>query len=315
MRASPRAIAVGAGLLALALVPLAAAALNQPFYLDHFRRIMIFALAALSLDLILGYGGMVSFGHAAYLGIGAYAVGILTHHGVHNGFVQWGVAIAASALVALAIGAVSIRTSGVYFIMITLAFTQMLYYLGISIAQYGGDDGMRLATRSQFGGLVDLRDGVTFYYLVLAVLALCLLLSHRFVNARFGMVVRATKSNEARARAIGFFPYRYKLVAFVIAGAMCGIAGALLVNHTEYLTPEFMHWTRSGEIMFMVILGGMGTLAGPVVGAVVLLLLEDLLSGWTVHWQIILGPFLVLVVLFAKRGLFGLLPRHDPSRG
>jgi len=315
MRASPRAIAVGAGLVALALVPLAAAALNQPFYLDYFRRIMIFALAALSLDLILGYGGMVSFGHAAYLGIGAYAVGILTHHGVHNGFVQWGVAIAASALVALGIGAVSVRTSGVYFIMITLAFTQMLYYLGISIAQYGGDDGMRLAVRSQFGGLVDLRDGVTFYYLVLAVLVLCLLLSHRFVNARFGMVVRAARSNEARARAIGFWPYRYKLGAFVIAGAMCGVAGALLVNHTDYLTPEFMHWTRSGEIMFMVILGGMGTLAGPVVGAVVLLLLEDVLSGWTAHWQIILGPFLVLVVLFAKRGLFGLLPRDDPSHG
>src|SRR5207244_248845 len=174
-----RTIVMAVGVLALALVPLAAAALNQPFYIDLFRRMMIFALAALSLDLILGYGGMVSFGHAAYLGIGAYAVGILTHHGVHSGFVQWGVAIAASALVALGIGAVSIRTSGVYFIMITLAFTQMLYYLGISIAQYGGDDGMRLAARSQFGGLVDLRDGVTFYYLVLAVLVLCLLLSHR----------------------------------------------------------------------------------------------------------------------------------------
>ncbi|HMH50235.1 MAG TPA: branched-chain amino acid ABC transporter permease [Candidatus Acidoferrum sp.] len=314
MPRSPRALAVGAGLLALASVPLVAAVLNQPFYLDLFRRIMIFAIAALSLDLILGYGGMVSFGHAAYLGVGAYAVGVLTHHGVQNGFVQWGLAIAGSALVALAIGAVSIRTSGVYFIMITLAFTQMLYYLGISIAEYGGDDGMRLPARSQFGGLLDLRDGVTFYYLVLVVLVLCLFLSHRFVNARFGMVVRAAKSNEARARAIGFSPYRYKLAAFVIAGAMCGIAGALLVNHTEYLTPEFMHWTRSGEILFMVILGGMGTLAGPVVGAVVLLLLEDVLSGLTVHWQIILGPFLLLVVLFARRGLFGLLPSDPLSR-
>jgi len=308
MPRSPRAVAVGIGLVALAAVPLVAALLNQPFYLDLFRRIMIFAIAALSLDLILGYGGMVSFGHAAYLGVGAYAVGVLTHHGVQNGFVQWGLAIVGSAVVALAIGAVSIRTSGVYFIMITLAFTQMLYYLGISIAEYGGDDGMRLSGRSQFAGIIDLSDGVTFYYLVLGVLVLCLLLSHRFVNARFGMVVRAAKSNEARARAIGFSPYRYKLAAFVIAGAMCGIAGALLVNHTEYLTPEFMHWTRSGEILFMVILGGMGTLAGPIVGAVVLLLLEDVLSGLTVHWQIILGPFLLLVVLFARRGLFGVLP-------
>jgi len=310
---SPRTLALAAGLLALALVPAAAAALNQPFYVDLFRRIMIFAIAALSLDLILGYGGMVSFGHAAYLGVGAYAVGILAHHGVHDGFVQWALAIAASALVALGIGAISIRTSGVYFIMITLAFTQMLYYLGISIEEYGGDDGMRLLARSQFRGLVDLRDGVTFYYVVFAILVLCLVLGHRLVNARFGMVVQAAKSNEARARAIGFSPYRHKLVAFVIAGAMGGVAGALLVNHTEYLTPEFMHWTRSGEIMFMVILGGMGTLVGPVLGAVVLLLLENLLSSWTVHWQIILGPFLVLVVLFAKRGLFGLLPHGGPD--
>ncbi len=308
MAPSLRTIAMAVGLLALGLVPVAAGAFNQPFYVDLFRRIMIFAIAALSLDLILGYGGMVSFGHAAYLGIGAYAVGILTYHGVQNGYLQWAVAIAASALVALVIGAVSIRTSGVYFIMITLAFTQMLYYLGISIEEYGGDDGMRLAVRSQFPGVIDLKNPAAFYYLVLGILALFLVLGHRMVDARFGMVIRAARLNEPRALAIGFSPFRYKLAAFVIAGAMGGVAGALLVNHTEYLTPEFMHWTRSGEIMFMVILGGMGTLAGPVLGALVFLLLEDLLSAWTVHWQIILGPFLVGVVLFAKRGLFGLLP-------
>lgn len=308
MTPSRRTVGLVIGLLALGLVPVVADALNQPFYVDLFRRIMIFAIAALSLDLILGYGGMVSFGHAAYLGIGAYAVGILTHHGVQNGYLQWAVAIAASALVALAIGAVSIRTSGVYFIMITLAFTQMLYYLGISIEEYGGDDGMRLAVRSQFPGVIDLGDPAAFYYLVLGVLALFLFLGHRVVEARFGMVIRAARLNEPRTLAVGFSPYRYKLAAFVIAGAMCGVAGALLANHTEYLTPEFMHWTRSGEIMFMVILGGMGTLVGPVLGALVLLLLEDVLSAWTVHWQIILGPFLVLVVLFARRGLVSLLP-------
>jgi len=304
---SRRPVAAAVGLLALALVPVAAGLLNQPFYVDLFRRIMIFAIAALSLDLILGYGGMVSFGHAAYLGIGAYAVGVLMHHGVQNGYLQWTLAIVASALVALLIGAISVRTSGVYFIMITLAFTQMLYYLGISIEEYGGDDGMRLAVRSQFPGLIDLQSSTAFYYLVLAILVAFLYLGHRFVNARFGMLIRAARSNVARARAIGFSPYRYRLAAFIIAGAMCGLAGALLVNHTEYLTPEFMHWTRSGEIMFMVILGGMGTLVGPVVGAVVLLLLEDVLSAWTTHWQIILGPFLVIAVLFAKRGLIGLL--------
>jgi branched-chain amino acid transport system permease protein len=305
---SRRTVALVAGVLVLGLVPVAAALFNQPFYIDLFRRIMIFAIAALSLDLILGYGGMVSFGHAAYLGIGGYAVGILTHHGVPNGYLQWSLAILASALIALVIGAISIRTSGVYFIMITLAFTQMLYYLGISIEEYGGDDGMRLARRSQFPGVIDLSDATAFYYLVLGILVLFLFLSHRIVNARFGMVIRAARSNEARTLAIGFAPYRYKLAAFVIAGAMGGVAGALLVNHTEYLTPEFMHWTRSGEIMFMVILGGMGTLVGPLVGALVLLLLEDVLSAWTVHWQIILGPFLVLVVLFGKRGLVSLLP-------
>jgi branched-chain amino acid transport system permease protein len=310
MSLTPRQVALGVGLLALALVPPVAGTMNQPFYMDLVRRMMIFAIAALSLDLILGYGGLVSFGHAAYLGIGAYAVGVLAHHGVQNGFLQWTVAIVGSALVALVIGAISIRTSGVYFIMITLAFTQMLYYLGLSIEEYGADDGMRLAARSQFAGLLDLRDPISFYYLVFALLALFLYVAHRMVNARFGMVLRATKSNEPRARAVGFSPYGYKLAAFVIAGAMGGVAGALLVNHTEYLTPEFMHWTRSGEIMFMVILGGMGTLVGPVVGAIVLLLLEDVLSAWTTHWQMVLGPILLLVVLFAKRGLVGLLPER-----
>jgi branched-chain amino acid transport system permease protein len=308
---TPRTIGLAVGVAALALVPAIAGVLNEPFYLDLFRRIMIFGIAALSLDLILGYGGLVSFGHAAYLGIGAYAVGILAYHGIRNGLVQFGVAILGSALVALAIGAVSVRTSGVYFIMITLAFTQMLYYLGISIETYGGDDGMRLAARSELPGL-DLKNGTVFYYVVLALLLLFLVLAHRMVNARFGMVLRAAKSNEARARAIGFSPYGYRLAAFVLAGAMGGVAGALLVNHTEYLTPGFMHWTRSGEIMFMVILGGMGTLVGPIAGALAFLLLEDVLSAWTTHWQVILGPFLVLVVLFAKRGLIGLLPsRHD----
>jgi branched-chain amino acid transport system permease protein len=292
-------------------VPPVAALLGQPFYLDLVRRIMIFAIAALSLNLILGYGGLVSFGHAAYLGIGAYAVGILAHHGVHDGFLQFAVAIGASAAIALVIGAVSIRTSGVYFIMITLAFTQMLFYLGISLEEYGGDDGMRLAARSSFAGLLDLRSPAPFYYFVLAILAGCIYFVHRLVNSRFGMVIRAAKSNEARTRAIGFSPYAYRLAAFVIAGAMCGVAGALLVNQTAYLTPEFMNWTRSGEIMFMVILGGIATLVGPVLGAAALLLLEDLLAAWTVHWQIILGPILVLVVLLTKRGLAGLLPGGD----
>ena len=315
MALSRRTIVLAAGCVVLALVPPIAALTNQPFYLDLFRRMMIFAIAAVSLDLILGYGGMVSFGHAAYLGIGAYAVGIPAFYGVENGWLQWGLAIAASALAAAVIGAISLRTSGVSFIMITLAFAQMLYYLGISLETYGGDNGMRLAGRSRFGGAIDLREPAVFYYVVLALLVLLLVLGRRLVASRFGMVIRAAKSNEARARAIGFSPFPYKLTAFVIAGGTGGLAGALLANQTEYLTPDFMHWTRSGEIMFMVILGGMGTLFGPVIGAVVLLLLEDLLSALTAHWQIILGPILILVVLFAKRGLFGLVAGVETRDG
>jgi branched-chain amino acid transport system permease protein len=200
--------------------------------------------------------------------------------------------------------------------MITLAFTQMLYYLGISIEEYGGDDGIRLKTRSQFP-LVDLNDPLQFYYVVLALLLLSVFIVHRLVNSRFGMVLRAARSNEARALALGFSPYRYRLTAFVIAGAMGGLAGALLVNQVNFLTPEYMHWTRSGEIMFMVILGGMGTSAGPLLGSFAFLLLEDVLSNWRdprwigEHWQVILGPLLVLAVLFFRRGLAGIFAKND----
>jgi branched-chain amino acid transport system permease protein len=306
-----RIIGWSVGILILLALPPLVLALGQPFYLDLTRRIMILAIAAISLNLILGYGGLVSFGHAAYLGIGAYAVGILGFYGLTNGWLQWAVAIGASAVVALAVGAISIRTSGIYFIMITLAFTQMLYYLGISLEEYGGDDGMRLKAKSQFPGLIDLGDPVAFYYLALALMLLSVLIDHRIVNSRFGMVLRATKSNEARSRAIGFSPYLYRLAAFVIAGAMCGLAGALYANHTNYITPGLMSWQQSGDIMFMVILGGMASTAGPVLGTFALLLVEDLLSGWTQHWQVILGPLLILSVIFFRRGLAGILYKPD----
>jgi branched-chain amino acid transport system permease protein len=306
MRARTALLAAGA--LLLAAVPPLAALTGEPYYVELLRRVMIFAIAAASLNLILGYGGLVSFGHAAYLGVGGYSVGILAFYGVHSGWLQWAVAIGASALVALAIGAISVRTRGIYFIMITLAFTQMLYYLGISVEEYGGDDGLRLKVKSQFSGLVDLNDPVTFYYVVLALLLAVIYLLDRVVRSRFGMVLRAAKSNEPRTRAIGFSPYPYQLAAFVLSGAICGLAGALLANQTAYIAPAFMEWTRSGEIMFMVILGGMGTAPGPALGAFALLIVEDLLAGWTEHWQVVLGPLLVLSVLFFKRGLAGLLP-------
>jgi branched-chain amino acid transport system permease protein len=309
MKLGRKALVTAVALVALAALPPIALALDQDFYVDMFTRIMIFAIAAVSLDLILGYGGLVSFGHAAYLGIGSYAVGILAYHGFGNGFLQFGVAILASALVALFIGWVSLRTSGVYFIMITLAFGQMIYFLGESINQYGGDNGLNIQQHSDFAGLLDLDDSTTLYYFVFAWLVLCLGLCWRLVNSRFGMVIQGAKSNERRMLALGFRTFRYKLLAFVISGAIAGIAGALLANLTLFLSPSIMHWTRSGEVMMMVILGGMGSLIGPVFGAVVYLLFENLLSGVTEHWQAILGPFLVLVVLFSKSGLMGFVGR------
>jgi len=312
MKFSPQAAAILLGLALLALVPVFSALAGESFYVDLFTRILIFAIAAMSLDLILGYGGMVSFGHAAYLGIGSYAVGILDHYGVDNGFLQFALAIGASAAVALFIGAVSLRTSGVYFIMITLAFTQMIYFLGVSLNTFGGDDGMNIAHNSDFAGLIDLGNATALYYFVLGFLILFLVLGYRLVDSRFGMAIRGAKSNERRMIAIGFPTYRYKLAAFVIAGAVCGVAGAVLANQSLFMSPAIMHWSRSGEIMVMVLLGGTGTLFGPVVGAVVLLALENTLSGYTEHWQAILGPILVLVVLFARQGLFGLVQRRAP---
>ena len=294
----------------LALLPPAMNAIGQPYYIDLVRRIMILAIAAVSLNLILGYGGLVSFGHAAYLGIGAYAVGILAFYGVTNGWLQFAIAIAASAVVAAAIGAISVRTSGIYFIMITLAFTQMLYYLGISLDVFGGDDGMRLKIRSQFP-LIDLGDPVASYYVALAFMLVSVYLVFRIVNSRFGMALRASKSNEARTRAVGISPYPKRLAAVVIAGALCGLAGALYANHTNYITPGFMSWQQSGELMFMVILGGMASTSGPVLGSFALLLLEEVLKGWTEHWQVILGPLLVLSVILFRRGLAGIFYKPD----
>jgi branched-chain amino acid transport system permease protein len=255
----------------------------------------------------MGYGGMMSFGHAAYLGIGGYAVGILAYEGIGSGFVQFPVALVASALFALVIGALSLRTRGVYFIMITLAFAQMAYYVASGLARYGGDDGLTIYKRSQFAGLINLSNKTQFYYLCLTLLFAGVFLVARIVNSRFGMVIRGARSNEQRMLAIGFPVYRYRLVCFVIAGTMCGLAGALLANQTDFISPSTIYWTRSGDLMVMVILGGMGSLSGPVIGAIALLVLEEVLSQITEHWQIILGPLLLLVVLFARGGIDGLL--------
>jgi len=306
---SPRNILAAVLFGALLLLPFYAQFANDRFVLTLFTRIVILAMAAVSLNLILGFGGMMSFGHAAYLGIGGYAVGILAFEGVPSGFVQWPVALAASALFALVIGALSLRTRGVYFIMITLAFAQMAYYVVAGLARYGGDDGLTIQKRSQFVAPLNLSDKVQFYYVCLALLFASLYLVWRLVNSRFGMVIQGARSNDTRMRAIGFPTYRYKLVCFVIAGTLCGLAGVLLANHTDFVSPAVMYWTRSGDLIIMVVLGGMGSVIGPVFGAIALLVLEEVLSGITEYWQIILGPLLLLVVLFARGGIDGLLGR------
>jgi branched-chain amino acid transport system permease protein len=304
---SARDVVVAVLLAGLLLVPAYTALTGNAYPLTVFTRIVILAMAATSLNLILGYGGMVSFGHAAYLGVGGYTIGILAFHGVTSGYVQWPLALLVSALLALIIGALSLRTRGVYFIMITLAFAQMIFYVAEGLDQYGGDDGLTIYKRSEFAGLVNLSNKVQFYYVCVALLLGTIYLVGRLVDSRFGMVVRGARSNDRRMRAIGFPTYRYRLVCFVIAGAVCGLAGALLANHTDFVSPAMMFWTRSGDLIVMVVLGGMGSLFGPVIGAVVLLVFEEVLSGITVYWQIILGPLLLLVVLFARGGIDGLL--------
>ena len=317
-----------AALLLLALPPIAQM-IDEAYLVTLFSRILIYALAAVSLDLMLGLGGMVSLGHAAFFGIGAYVVAIFSFHsmeslplvtwpivigGSENGLAVWPAAVALSAAAAAVVGALSLRTSGMHFIMITLAFAQMLYYFFVSLEAYGGDDGISLFARNTFPGL-DLGSDIQFYYLCLVALALFLFFSFRLAGARFGMVVKGCRENERRMKSLGFPTFRYRLACFVIAGAGAGLAGALIANQTEYVSPGLMHWTRSGEILVMVLLGGMGTLFGPVLGAVALLLVEEVLSIYTEHWMVYLGPFLVLVVLFAKRGIYGWIAGENGNHG
>ena len=295
-----------AAIATLAIVPAYAALTGNAFALTLFTRVVILALAALSLNLIMGFGGMVSFGHAAYLGIGGYAVGILAKEGVNSGFVQWPIAIGAAALYALVVGALSLRTRGVYFIMITLAFAQMIYYVAIGLDRYGGDDGLTIYHRSAFG-LIDLSNRTIFYYLCFGLLLVGIYLVWRIVNSRFGMVIQGARSNERRMRAIGFPTFRYRLVCFVIAGAMCGLAGALLANHTDFISPAMMHWTRSGDLIVMVVLGGMQALFGPLIGALTFLVLEEGLSRLTEYSNLILGPLLLIVAISIHGGIDGLI--------
>lgn len=291
--------------LLLAFPPMASAT-GLEFYQGLLTKTMIFALAASSLNLILGYGGMVSFGHAAYFGLGAYTVAILMREGVTSAGIIWAVAVGLSAVLALLIGAISLRTRGVYFIMITLAFAQMVYYLVVSFKQYGGEDGLR-ARRPEFG-LFELNE-TSLYYLTLGVLLAALYLLYRLVHSRFGRVLQAIRENESRALALGYPVFRFQLAAFVIAGALAGLAGVLMAHYTQYASPSLLAWQQSGHLMMMVILGGVGQFWGGVLGAALLFVVEEALQDLTIHWQLGVGLMLLLVVLFFPKGLAGMMRR------
>jgi branched-chain amino acid transport system permease protein len=297
--------------------PLAMQAADSLFYVSFASRVMIYALAATSLNLALGYGGMISFGHAAFVGTGAYVASICIAEGLTSAWLGWPAAIAASAIAAWIIGAVSLRTRGVYFIMITLAFAQMMFYLVNSMKAYGGDEGLTLPQRAS-----NLGNEVAFYYVVLGLLALTIFLLYRLVNSRFGRVIVAIRENEARAAALGVPVFRYQLACFVIAGAAAGLAGALLASHGKYVNPNVLHWSQSGTLMIMVILGGVGRLWGGAIGAAALLCLEHLIAEHRIDWLAALAPnyqqhanlgvglVLLAIVLFAPQGIAGLFSRR-----
>jgi len=302
-------------LAVLGLLPVYSALSGDSYVLSFATRMLIWAIAAVSLNLILGYGGMPSFGHAAFFGIGAYAVGVMSYHGIDSGLIQWSVAIAVSAIVALIIGALSLRSRGFYFIMVTLAFAQLLYYLAQSAYTYGGDDGMTVARHSRFGGWINLADRPQFYYLCFALLLLALFATERIARSRFGRVLRGAASNDRRMQAIGFPTFRYRLAAFVISGTMAGLCGALFANDILFVSPSMMSWIRSGDLFAMVIIGGVGTLYGPVYGAVAILGLEELLMPWTEYWRLIFAPILIALVLGSPAGINSLLAGRGTADG
>ncbi|MBW4975321.1 branched-chain amino acid ABC transporter permease [Roseovarius mucosus] len=313
---------LNAALMAILLLfPLYAWATDEPFLITLTTRAVILAIAGVGLNIALGFGGLVSFGHALFFGLGGYAMGILAYHaqtytsvtdwpltisGTKSMPVIWIIATLTSALAALAVGALSLRTTGVYFIMITLAFSQMFYYFAISWPAYGGEDGLSIYVRNGFPGLSTM-DPIQFFALCYGLLALILFFTTRLARSPFGLMLGAARQNEARVAAIGQRPYRLYLIAFTLSGAITGLAGALFADLNRFVSPVMFSWQTSGEIMVFVILGGVGRVFGPVAGAALFILLEHSLGGLSDYWHIYLGAILLGTVLFARGGLFGLL--------
>ena len=300
-------------LAALAATPMVALAIGDPFIVKVATRVVIFAIAAVALNFVVGYGGLVSLCHAGFFGIGGYVVGILAWHdfnaeplwfmsGTSDLAISLPAAILLSAMIATIVGAISLRTSGPYFLMITLAFNQMFYYGAIALQKYGGDDGLQIMSTITLGPL-DVSNRYRFFYLALAVLALTLLLVGRFVDSRFGMVLRASSKNEIRVIAVGVDPWLYRLAAFVVSAVLTAVAGALLAAGQQFISPVDMGWDRSGDLVVMAVLGGVGVVWGPAIGAAAFVVLELVLSSWTTHWQFVFGLLIVLIVVSLRGGL------------
>jgi branched-chain amino acid transport system permease protein len=295
----------------LAVAPLMLGYFGQQFWRDVLLRAMILAIAVTGLNIMIGLGGLVSLGQGAFVGIGAYCVGLLTFYGIDNGWIHLLWVVASSAAFAFLTGLVALRTRGVHFIMITLAFSQMLYFVAVGLRQYGGDDGLTLNASSVFGTAVDLGSKTALFYVALVLLAVSTLGFARLKHSDFGYLLLAAKGNERRVSALGFDVFKYRLAAYIVAGILCGLAGFLDANFTSFVSPRAMSWTSSADLIFMVILGGVATVSGPIVGTLVFLLLEELLSSRTVYWQFFFGLLLIGAVLFAKGGLVKLIEKRQ----
>lgn len=316
MRSSKTAIIL-AGLIAFALVPFLSGITGNNTLEGLATRVVIYGIAAVSLDLIIGYGALVSFGHAMFFGLGGYMVGIVAYHtnmgeplfgweGSNAALIVWPLALAACVVLAAAVGWLALKTTGVQFIMITLAFAQMVFFILVSLQTYGGDDGLLIDARNTLP-LIDTGNGTVFYYLCLALLVLWTALCTMIVNSRFGLILQALRQSERRAVNLGVRPLNFRLAAFVISAFGAGLAGILWANYALFVTPDMAAWSKSGEFMAIVVLGGLGTLVGPIAGAAVFIVLEQILSGWTEHWMIIMGPILTLIALFGQKGMLGRL--------
>jgi branched-chain amino acid transport system permease protein len=294
----------GVVLAGLAFVPMYAWLTGDMYVLTLFGRILAFSLAALGLNLALGYGGMVSLGHAMYMGLGAYTVGILSSLGVFSGWVHLVCTAFITILIATPLSWVALRTQGIAFIMITLAFAQLFYYVFVSLKMFGGDDGISLKQLSDFGILTGNKFAI--YISLLMTLFLSIWVMHKIVASQFGLLLRASKTNNRRVKALGSHTLTYRMTAYVISALLCALAGFFLANLTGFVSPALMAWSISGELIVMVLLGGVGSVFGPIVGALAFLLTEEGLKLLTERWPLILGPLIVLIVIYLKNGLWGL---------